>query len=242
MPLAHDQRLTIARVLRWSRSHGWVHDAYPNTWRSIDGLTHVRYDAVDGVLVVDRMMPDQDPLRCRVALIPIDSPDVAVDVLAALGHVPPELSPIGRGLLADLSIDDAVRATYRTLMPNGRHGYMSTYCQHGLHDDCKMSCKCCGSPCVCDRCLHTPPYTEPENALTLPVDGEPEPFDGPADFVDAGQALADWVDGRITPEQGADVLSKLAGAGLIISVAYHDEMCGGQADDELEQIIRENES
>lgn len=240
MPLAltRDQRRTLARVLQWSRGNGWTHDVYPNSWRSADSRAHVRYDGIDTALVVDQQT--SDPLRCRVALVPVDSPDVAVDVLAALGHVPMELAPMaGRGLLVGLgdseTTDRRIRMTYRTLMTEDRHGYMSTYCQHGLHDDCKVSCKCCGAPCVCDGCLHVSPVTVSEPLPVMPsVDDEPDAFDGPASFIEAGQAFADWVDGRVSAEQAAEMLSRLARHGLIISVAYHDEtsaaVAGGQGD------------
>lgn len=29
------------------------------------------------------------------------------------------------------------------------HLYVSTYCQHGLHDDCRLTCKICESGCLC---------------------------------------------------------------------------------------------
>ena len=29
------------------------------------------------------------------------------------------------------------------------HLYASTYCQHGLHGECRKSCKICDSPCLC---------------------------------------------------------------------------------------------
>jgi hypothetical protein len=32
---------------------------------------------------------------------------------------------------------------------NTMHLYASTYCQHGLHSDCRQNCKICESPCLC---------------------------------------------------------------------------------------------
>lgn len=29
------------------------------------------------------------------------------------------------------------------------HYYVSTYCLHELHDDCRLACKHCGAPCLC---------------------------------------------------------------------------------------------
>jgi hypothetical protein len=140
---------------------------------------------------------------------------------------------MGRGLLVGLGNSDTpdgrARMTYRRLIDeNDQHGYMSTYCQHGQHDDCRLTCKCCGAPCVCDRCLHTPTYSEPLPVVPS-VDDAPDAFDGPANFIEAGQAFADWVDGRVTAERAAEVLSLLARDGLIVSVGYHDELAEGEA-------------
>lgn len=214
MPLAREQRIRLARVLSWSRSHGWVHDAYPNTWRSRDGQTHVRYDTAEHTLVVDHMKPHQDPLRCRVAMVPVDSPEIALDVLSALGHLPWGYRRTPREVN-----DDETRAAYRELMPPAGHRYMSTYCQHGRHNNCRQVCKCCDAPCVCSDCVHTPTETPagPDDAGT---------FDGPADFAAAGRSFAYHTFGCLTSEQCAEVLSKLAREGLIISVAAHEDACG----------------
>jgi hypothetical protein len=29
------------------------------------------------------------------------------------------------------------------------HFYVSTYCEHALHTDCRLNCKVCGSLCRC---------------------------------------------------------------------------------------------
>lgn len=116
-------------------------------------------------------------------------------------------------LYDDLSADDQTRATYAGLMRGSRHAYISTYCQHGEHDDCKRSCKCCDAPCLCINCLHP----VPPPALPLPV------LDDPEDFAEAGQAFADAVQGDVTATVAARVLSMLAGSGLIVSVRYHEE-------------------
>lgn len=29
------------------------------------------------------------------------------------------------------------------------HLYVSTYCQHGQHGDCRLTCKICSAPCLC---------------------------------------------------------------------------------------------
>lgn len=179
MPLAREHRNSLARAMRWSRFNGWAHDVYPNTFRSTDDRTHVRFDSIDSTLVIARVDPDSSPLRCRVTLVPVETPDVALNVLAALGHLPVELCPLGEKLLGDLRPDD------------------------------------------------TPD----------PGDPDPDPFDGPASFIEAGQAFADWVDGRVTAERAAEVLSKLARDGLIVSVAYHDEAVEDRAGEELAQII-----
>ncbi len=36
-----------------------------------------------------------------------------------------------------------------------KHVYVSTACQHGLHDRCRQQCKFCETPCLCD-CHRTP--------------------------------------------------------------------------------------
>lgn len=92
MPLAREQRVRLAKVLGWSRAHGWKHDVYPNTWRSADGLTHVRFDSQDEQLVIDDLsLGNGGPVRCRVALIPVEHLDLALRVLAAFGHIPATL-------------------------------------------------------------------------------------------------------------------------------------------------------
>jgi hypothetical protein len=42
------------------------------------------------------------------------------------------------------------------LMPDGSHAYWSTHCRHGDHNLCKLTCKGCGSPCICfdPECVH----------------------------------------------------------------------------------------
>lgn len=178
MPLARDQRVCLARVMAWSRKNGWTHDAYPNSWRRTDGQARVHFDREDNALIVDASRP-----RGRAAVVPVESPEVAVDVLAALGHVPAELSPM-------------------------------------INHKCPSA-----TPCLCAGCHHD---AEPPVAL-LWGDDDPDAFDGPASFLEAGQAFADHVDGRISAERAAEGLSRLARDGLIVSVAYHEEVCGGHA-------------
>ena len=171
----------------------------------------------------------------------------------------------------DQTIGDAARALYSTLMQGDHHNYISTYCQHGRHDDCRLTCKCCDAPCLCSGCLHVVPEPEPARCL-MSYGGEahpahrwergdgwveclgwppppqtrcetPDEFDSPASFADAGQAFADWVDGRVTPDEAGQVLSRLAHQGLIVSAAYHDEVTGGSADlmDDLADIFRDQQ-
>jgi hypothetical protein len=40
---------------------------------------------------------------------------------------------------------------------HGPKGYISTYCLHGFHGDCRMSCKVCGMKCHCARRHEKPP-------------------------------------------------------------------------------------
>lgn len=37
-------------------------------------------------------------------------------------------------------------ADLRTRWPH----YFSTYCIHGHHDDCRLTCKVCGEQCLCE--------------------------------------------------------------------------------------------
>jgi hypothetical protein len=40
---------------------------------------------------------------------------------------------------------------------HGPKGYISTYCLHGFHGECRMSCKVCGMKCHCARRHEEPP-------------------------------------------------------------------------------------
>lgn len=47
------------------------------------------------------------------------------------------------------------------------HHYISTACQHGLHEQCRRSCKFCGAICACGKCVHgasSTPQTTPDAA------------------------------------------------------------------------------
>lgn len=35
-------------------------------------------------------------------------------------------------------------------MHNNTHRYLSTYCVHGQHEMCRLSCKVCKAPCLCE--------------------------------------------------------------------------------------------
>lgn len=53
-------------------------------------------------------------------------------------------------------------------------------------------------------------------------------LDGPEAFAEAAETYCAWYPGA--DERGvADALSRLARAGLIVSAAYHDEVCGQYA-------------
>lgn len=41
------------------------------------------------------------------------------------------------------------------ILPDGTHHYVSTYCLHGQHEDCRLTCKGCPADCECD-CGHAP--------------------------------------------------------------------------------------
>lgn len=44
----------------------------------------------------------------------------------------------------------AQKAYRKALMPRSVHVYLSTYCLHGGHADCRLTCKLCHVHCVCD--------------------------------------------------------------------------------------------
>jgi hypothetical protein len=46
------------------------------------------------------------------------------------------------------------------------HLYVSTYCQHEQHSDCRLSCKICKAPCLCPCHSQTASRVEP-----VPVSG-----------------------------------------------------------------------
>jgi hypothetical protein len=57
---------------------------------------------------------------------------------------------------------------------NGGHVYFSTYCYHRKHDDCRLVCKDCQNPCICD--CHEwpqvpPPLTAEQLATAIPCPG-----------------------------------------------------------------------
>lgn len=41
------------------------------------------------------------------------------------------------------------------------HIYVSTACQHDLHDRCRLRCKFCDKPCMCG-CHHRPEWASPD--------------------------------------------------------------------------------
>lgn len=38
---------------------------------------------------------------------------------------------------------------YSRTLPVMEHIYVSTYCQHGVHKQCRLECKICQAPCRC---------------------------------------------------------------------------------------------
>jgi hypothetical protein len=79
--------------------------------------------------------------------------------------------------------------------------------------------------------------------VSLDDDHDADPLDGPACFIDAAEAFIDWYPLPKPDEERlrervaarvAETLSRLARAGLIISVELHDEICDGYA----QQLLR----
>lgn len=42
--------------------------------------------------------------------------------------------------------------------------YFSTYCIHGQHGDCRLTCKVCGAACRCDCHTAIPPAERTDDA------------------------------------------------------------------------------
>lgn len=59
------------------------------------------------------------------------------------------------------------------------HVYLSTYCLHGLHDDCKRSCKTCKSKCICtqDGCQCPKLAAGIETGMPDVLDKDPDEID-----------------------------------------------------------------
>jgi hypothetical protein len=50
-----------------------------------------------------------------------------------------------------LRLDKLLRAA---ALHDGEHRYLSTYCLHGRHGACRLVCKTCDAPCVCECHRH----------------------------------------------------------------------------------------
>jgi len=52
-----------------------------------------------------------------------------------------------------------------------RHFYLSTACQHELHDECRRSCTFCAAPCRCGCHRPDPPDSEPARTDRVEIQG-----------------------------------------------------------------------
>jgi hypothetical protein len=61
-------------------------------------------------------------------------------------------TPEAKAIRATVSDEEVAKvldlaAKLRRTMP---HPYLSTYCYHENHGDCRLTCKTCAAPCICD--------------------------------------------------------------------------------------------
>lgn len=68
------------------------------------------------------------------------------------------------------------------LLPSDRHIYLSTYCIHGNHEACRLTCKTCEQPCVCG--CHEEGHADAEQGGEAGVDS---PASAAADVPELGQ-------------------------------------------------------
>lgn len=101
-----------------------------------------------------------------------DDPDAQGDVLMGLVHregwtdrdaqhiramragftsIPALLDELDQARTDNARLREELRLTLLHRNPDGTHGYTSTYCVHGDHDACRLTCKTCVSPCACPK-------------------------------------------------------------------------------------------
>ena len=54
------------------------------------------------------------------------------------------------------------RLAARAVAGAAEHHYVSTYCIHAEHADCRRTCKLCQAPCLCSCHLADQPPTDPD--------------------------------------------------------------------------------
>ena len=75
--------------------------------------------------------------------------------LTIVGEHLPDASGVGHGEAAvSVSLEllqeaVAVLVACGRFTPPAEHIYLSTYCVHGNHEACRLTCKTCEQPCVC---------------------------------------------------------------------------------------------
>jgi hypothetical protein len=74
----------------------------------------------------------------------LDAQRIADAVLARLANLDPPLIFVRAGMVDEL---EALRDRGGRYRPTTH--YVSTYCIHGAHSDCRLTCKLCGAPCRC---------------------------------------------------------------------------------------------
>lgn len=80
------------------------------------------------------------------------------------------------------------------------HDYLSTYCWHENHGDCRLECKTCKRPCRCE--CHSPQQgleTDPESRSAASVDGNTEVLLPPLE-IDPAKLMAARLAGALKHE------------------------------------------
>lgn len=148
------------------------------------------------------------------------------------------VSPALGGFFVPLSrrkaVADALLAVARaelgpaSIRPDGSHHYVSTYCLHGNHGACRLTCKSCPAECACD-CGHPTSETGDDSALTRGelqdlVDSMGIDLYQASDKLDFIREMCDLNDAGGTPITTADVRNWLGYTGCGGVLVLPDEV------------------
>lgn len=79
-----------------------------------------------------------------VRLMSVTSASRAIDKREYSGTVPVDRIPLPSDVRRN-RMAPASKSDHMHLSPH----YLSTYCHHRLHDQCRLTCKICAAPCQC---------------------------------------------------------------------------------------------